>query len=424
MRLLIQSLNYAPDEIGIPKYSTEMAEWFAQKGWAVHVVTAPPYYPHWRVGQGYRAWSYSREMRKDVSLLRCPLYVPSSPNGLKRLLHLASYAATSGPAVLAEALSYRPDAIVAVAPDLMAAPAAALAAKLTGAASFLHVQDFELDLALQMGMIRRKSFARVLAGMERSFLRAFDHASAPSPAMVSQLRTRGVLPERAFIFRNWCDTGIIRPDIDPSVYRRDWAVGENDVVLLYSGSLSEKQGVMTLAEAARCLVSQSHIHFVICGAGPAKQKLAHAVQDLGNVRLLPLQPAELLPELLCAADIHLLPQIPAAADLVLPSKLAGMLASGRPVIATALPGSGIAHEIANAGIIAPPGDVNALCEAIMCLAANQPMRDLLRGNARQRAETHWSKDVILSEFETRVVEAVGAKRVANRAKRAVRIRVR
>ncbi|GEO16321.1 WcaI family glycosyltransferase [Microvirga aerophila] len=416
MRLLIQTLNYAPDEIGIPKYSTEMAEWFARQGWEVRAVTAPPYYPQWRVGQGYKGWAYARETRNDVSLLRCPLYVPAHPSGPKRLVHLASFAATSAPAVLAEAVRFQPDAVLAVAPNLMAAPAAALAAKLTGAASILHVQDFELDIALRMGLMKGKGAAGLLAAVERSIMRGFDRVSAPAPAMVARLMDKGVAPERAFLFRNWCDTDVINPDRDASSYRQEWGVGEDDIVLLYSGNLSEKQGVLSLVEAARHLADKPNIHFVICGAGPAKKKLAQAAQGLSNVRLLPLQPIERLPELLCAADIHLLPQVPAAADLVLPSKLSGMLASGRPVIATVAPGSGIAQEIDDGGLLVAPGDVTALCQAIVDLSADRARCAIMRRNARQRAETNWAKDAILSGFEARVKEAIRAKQATKQSK--------
>ncbi|MGZ3240169.1 MAG: glycosyltransferase [Burkholderiaceae bacterium] len=63
MKILIYGINYIPELTGIGKYSGEMAEWLAAGGHEVRVVTAPPYYPDWRVASGYSAWRYRRETR-------------------------------------------------------------------------------------------------------------------------------------------------------------------------------------------------------------------------------------------------------------------------------------------------------------------------------------------------------------------------
>lgn len=409
MRLLIQSLNYAPDEIGIAKYSAEMAEWFARRSWEVAVITAPPYYPAWRVTKGYRSYSYSREMRNQVCVLRCPLYVPRQPSGMKRLLHLATFAVSSAPAMYLEARRFKPDAIIAVAPALMAAPFSAFVARSTHTVSLLHVQDFELDVALQVGLLDPKGYMDLLSSIERFILGCFDGVSAPSLNMVEKLAEKGVACNCAFPFRNWCDTEVIRPNVKNSRYRQEWDVHEYDLVILYSGTLSEKQGILTIADLARSLMHYKHVQFVVCGDGPARGKLENATRDLSNVRILPLQPSSQLPELLCSADIHLLPQVKEAADLVLPSKLSGMLASGRPVIATVLPNSGIADEIGDGGIIVPPGDVDALCEAILWLAARPERRYQMGRAARNQAVARWSKEAILSNFEDRLKALIIAK---------------
>lgn len=90
-------------------------------------------------------------------------------------------------------------------------------------------------------------------------------------------------------------------------------------------------------QAVQRLVDRKDLLFVICGEGSERQTLRTQAQALGNVRFVPLQPLERLNALLKLADIHLLPQRADAADLVMPSKLTGMLASGRPVVATAQP---------------------------------------------------------------------------------------
>src|SRR5215210_3497177 len=101
MRILIYGINYTPEIIGTGKYTGEMGEWLAGRGHEVRVVTAPPYYPAWRVAPGSAAWRYRRERVAGAAVLRCPVWVPGKPSGLTRLLHLASFSAASAPAVLA-----------------------------------------------------------------------------------------------------------------------------------------------------------------------------------------------------------------------------------------------------------------------------------------------------------------------------------
>jgi colanic acid biosynthesis glycosyl transferase WcaI len=108
---------------------------------------------------------------------------------------------------------------------------------------------------------------------------------------------------------------------------------------------------------------------------------------------------ERLNELLNAADIHLLPQRADAADLVMPSKLTGMLASGRPVIATAAPGTQVADAVEGSGIVVPPGDPAALRDAVLLLASNRAMRVEMGREARRYAEEHLGRDQVLRKFE-------------------------
>ena len=80
MRILIHGINYHPEQIGIGKYTGEMAIWLAKRGHDVHVVTALPYYPSWQVAKEYAAWQYRREIRSGVSVFRCPFVGPIKSN--------------------------------------------------------------------------------------------------------------------------------------------------------------------------------------------------------------------------------------------------------------------------------------------------------------------------------------------------------
>jgi colanic acid biosynthesis glycosyl transferase WcaI len=151
MRVLVYGMNYFPEPVGIGKYTAEMAEWLAGRGHEVRVVAAPPYYPAWKVAEGYRGRRYGRESIRGVEIFRCPLLIPKNPEGAVRLLHFLSFAVSSFPVMLAQAF-WRPDAVFAVAPTLFCAPCALAAARLAGARAWLHVQDFEVEAFFRAGV--------------------------------------------------------------------------------------------------------------------------------------------------------------------------------------------------------------------------------------------------------------------------------
>jgi colanic acid biosynthesis glycosyl transferase WcaI len=114
---------------------------------------------------------------------------------------------------------------------------------------------------------------------------------------------------------------------------------------------------------------------------------------------MPLQPFEKFNELLNMADVHLLPQREDAADLVMPSKLGGMLASGRPILATAHSGTQVAETVKQAGLVVPPGNVSAFVEALLFMESNQEQCQEWGKRAREIAVQEWDKEQILLKFE-------------------------
>src|SRR5262249_19743019 len=193
---------------------------------------------------------------------------------------------------------------------------------------------------------------------------------------------KGVDERRCVFFPNWVDTASIFPMPEPSPLRREFAIPDDAVVTLYSGSMGAKQGIEQLIDAARLLVDRPMIRIVICGDGAGLAKLQSMAGGLPNVRFLPLQPAERLNALLNLADIHLLPQKPSVADLVMPSKLIGMLASGRPVVATAQEGSEVASVVGQCGVVVPPQNPSTFAAAIAALSEDPRRRAALGVKAR------------------------------------------
>lgn len=407
IRVLIVALNYAPELVGCAKYTTELAEELVARGHVVEVVAAPPYYPQWKIAEPYSGARWGREVRNDVTVHRTPLYVPPTPSGVKRILHLASFGAAALPTAVRAARRFRPDLVFAVAPTLAAAGAALAAAKATKAKAWLHVQDFEVDAAFDLGLLSSGAARRLALGMERWLLRRFDRVSSIAPAMVSLLRTKGVAAEQTIELRNWVDLDAFPTWVSSdTAYRAQLGIAADQIVALYSGNMAGKQGIEALADvAARLKAVDAPVTLLLCGEGPARATLETACQGLANVKFLPLQPLERLPELLATADIHLLPQRPEAADLVLPSKLTGMLASGRPVVAMATQGTGLAEEVAGCGLVVEP-DAASMTQGVLALAADADLRRTLGGAGKARARSRWRKRAIIDGFVNEVARTV------------------
>jgi colanic acid biosynthesis glycosyl transferase WcaI len=417
-----------------------MATWLVAQGHQVRVVTAPPYYPAWAVSPGYSGRSYQRSVWHGATVLRCPLWVPRQPGGVKRLLHLASFALSSLPVMLGQ-VAWRPQVVWVVEPALFCAPTAVLVARLCGAKAWLHVQDFEVDAAFSLGLLRGERVRAWVTGFERWLMRRFDVVSTISRRMHALLLLKGVLPAKAEIAPNWVDLEAITPSMmaalapafeddlsgglgtpqePPNRFRAQLGIAPTTVVALYSGNMGTKQGLDLLSDAATLLAQAAQakreagepfpeIVLVLCGNGAGRADLVQRCAGLPNVHFLDLQPLAHLSELLGMADVHMLPQRADAADLVMPSKLIGMLASGRPVLATAHAGTELAHVVQGAaqrnepcGMVVPPAEPLAFADALFQLALDPDTRYLMGEAARRYAEEHLHVDAVLGRFADRL----------------------
>ena len=395
MKILIYSVYFSPDLTGNGKYVGEMASWLASQGHSVRVITAPPYYPKWELPSQYKAPIYRREEWQGVRVWRAPLWVPAKPGGAARLLHLLTFAMTSLPVMLRQIL-WRPDIVLTVTPSIFCAPTGWVTSRLSGATAWIHLQDLEVDVAFELGLLKGNLLQKVVLGVERWLLRRFDKVSTISRRMFERLSNKGVDRSRLSLFPNWVDLTKITPGGGTGEFRSELGISADAIVVLFSGTLGAKQGLQVIPAAARLLAQRQDIVFVICGDGPMKPEVEMAKKSLPNLRTLPLQPINRLGELLATADIHLLPQSPGAADLVLPSKLSGMLASGRPIIATCSSGTELHWVVSQCGVSVPPEDDIGLAGAIVRLADDEAERRILGKRARAWAEANIDRDSVLS----------------------------
>lgn len=411
MKILILGLNFAPELIGVGKYTGELAAWFGKQGHEVKVVTSPPYYPAWKIGEGYRSYLYRREQRDGIDILRCPLWVPNHPTTLKRIIHLVSFAASSALPSLWHGLFWRPDIVWTVEPTSFTAPTAWLAARSGDATACLHIQDLEVEAAVGLRMLSKSWVIRASSLLYGWLLRRFDHVSTISEQMREQLPSYNVSRKRCSMFPNWVDIEAIQPLETPSSFREELGLPEDKIVALYSGNMGSKQGVESLGHLARTLVDLPNLHFVFAGDGSLRADVEAMTADLANVTMLPLQPNERFNDLLNLADIHLLPQRQSTVSFTLPSKFGGMMASGRPAVVQADQGE-LATVAAKCGIVVPSGDASAMANAVRRLATNADERRRLGKMARRYADLHLSRDAVLSRHEQQLFEAI-----ARRARR-------
>lgn len=406
MRVLVLSINYAPELTGIGKYTAEMCAWLARRGHEVRVVTALPYYPEWRIHEGYRHRPPRREHIERVQVERCRLWVPAKPSGAKRIIHLLSFALSSLPRLLG-AIGWRPHIVMVIEPPIFCLPGAWLLARLTGATAWLHVQDLEVDAAFELGIVPPVLRKLVMAA-ERVALSRFDQVSTISAAMRRRLCEKGVSPKRCGLLENWVDCRTIYPLDRPSSYRQFLGITEKEFVALYAGNMGEKQGLEIVVDVARALAHLPDISFVMCGDGAARARLERLAQGAPNIRWLPLQSADRLNDLLNLADVHLLPQRAGAADLVMPSKLLGMMASGRPVLATAQPDSDLAKIVSHVGDVVAPGDTEALVASLLRFRADVSFREKRGHSARCYAYENFAIDSILDRLDAKMRSCICA----------------
>ena len=424
--LMLVSHNYAPEPTGIPYYNTAMAEWFVCRGWRVTVLTGIPHYPWWQVPEEYAQRDYSNgrgdEVINGVRVMRVRHFVPRPPvSGKDRMALDASYVwnwlLRAG--TLSRRPEDRPDAIIGVAPPFLIGALLIHLRHLFRAPVVYHVQDLQVDAALDLNML--PSWLRQpLRACETWQLERVDLVTACGRGMLPRLTAKGQLRMRARHWPNWADIDLMRPWRGPNPERAALHGTGGACRVLYSGNLGRKQGLDVLLKAARLLAKATRgspeIALTIAGAGAERQALAHAAYDLPLVAIQDLRPTEHLRPFLAAADIHVIPMRRESADLVLPSKLLNILAVGRPVVVTADSGTELAEMVRDSGggLVVPPEDPVALATALQFLAANPLLCQHMGESGRKWIVENLGIDAVLKRVERDLLGLVRAKGLQKR----------
>jgi colanic acid biosynthesis glycosyl transferase WcaI len=399
MRVLIYSYNYAPEPIGIAPLMTELAEGLVKRGHEVRVITAMPNYPQRQIYEDYRGKFYCQEERNGVIVQRSFVWVKPQPNLIDRILLDGSFVISS----FFQALrGWRPDVILLTVPPLPVAVPANLLGWIYNCPVVLNLQDILPEAAVHVGLLQSPALIKVMESLEKFAYRTAHTISVIADGFVDNLQGKGVSTDKITCIPNWVDTNFIRPLPQENSFRAEFGL-EGKFVALYAGNIALTQGLETVVEAATQLRHIPEIVFVIVGEARAIEQLQEHCDACGatNVKLLPFQPRERLPEMLAAANVGLIVQRKHVVSFNMPSKTQVLLASGRAVIAS-VPSTGSAAkaiEKSHGGLVVEPENPVALAASIEELYNNPSRAEAMGKQGRQFALDRYTFEQALTQYE-------------------------
>ena len=411
-RLWILSLNYAPEPMGFAPHATALAEYLAERGHHVTVITGFPFAPQWKRWPEYRGVFSSQAIENKVAVRRVSHFIPRRAGAMsQRVAMEASFCLAAALVLLPQLLNRRarPDAVLYIG----AQPALAMLARWIGAVTrvpyFVNVNDLAAQAAADVGIVRDGWIQRVLERVEFAAYLPSAGASVLCRTFAEALIAKGYLADRIRVIRSPVNLDLVRPVPFRAEYREALGLPGGAFVVLFAGSMGLKQGLTNVVEAAHRARDREGdkrpIVWVLVGDGETRGQLDQFAKqhELGDaVRLLPFQPAESMSRMFAAADVLLLNQLAAVKNTVIPSKLLTYMAAGRPVLAavnSSSQGAEILRE-ANGGMLVAPEDPLALVRGVEALMSAGP-GPLAAMGARNRAyaEQHFDQRKILAEHE-------------------------
>ncbi|WP_207534007.1 WcaI family glycosyltransferase [Desertivirga arenae] len=413
--VLIIGINFHPEPTGIGKYTGELGFYLSQNDFNVDVITGFPYYPNWKVFDGYGNWFYSHQTVDGVNITRCPLYVPAKMTGLKRMLQDLTFFITAFFILLQKMLSFKQyDMLFVASPSFLSGFLGGLYRFFYRKTKFVyHIQDLQIDAAEELGMIKSNRLLKVMKYLERSILVHADWVTTISDGMQKRIAEKDCRLQRQYIFPNWVDFSTIKAKKPNLSVIKKLNIPVDKRLVFYSGAVGEKQGLeMILDTAQNAKAALPDVFFVIAGSGPYASVLKEraANQGLNNLMFIGLQELDVFNELLNFAFIHLVIQKDKASNLLLPSKLTNILAVGGLCIVTAARETSL-HDIVagnNLGIVTKPECTNALWDAIYSVCNDSDQVAELKKNAMIYASKYLRKESIIENFLEEV--GIGSRR--------------
>ena len=394
-RVFFLNRFFLPDHSATSQLVGDVTTHLVSYGHDVHVMTSQQLYDE------PRARLPSRETMKGVQVHR----VSTTHFGRSRLVGRAiDYVSFYASAWRTLRTVVQPDdVIVAMTDPPLISLVAMQVADRRGAHLVNWLQDIYPEIAVELGVpflhgpiLQSISYLR-----DRSLKTAADNVVLGNN-MAEKVAARGVAKDRIHIIANWSDDDAIVPVVArDNPLRRQWGL-ENKFVVGYSGNLGRAHEFDTVLAAAERLRDNSNIVFLCIGGGHLRSRLANNVQQrgLGNFQFKDYQGQAALKFSLGVPDVHWVSLRPEVEGLIVPSKVYGIAAAGRPLIAICAKNGEISRMVERyqCGVVVEPGNVQALVESILqlsndtasCAQMGQRARTMLQANfTRQQALERW-----------------------------------
>ena len=383
MHVAFFNRSYYPDTTATGQLLTDLCEDLVREhGYRVSVVTGPPLQPaadYQRQGAGL----VSRETHHGVEIHR----VRGTRFDKMRFAGRASnYVSYFGGACYAGLRLDRPDVLVALTDPPIIGLAAWLASKRFGAPLVMAFQDLFPEVAALLPDFHSDTINGALQRVNQFLVRRAAQNVALGETMRARLiENKGAPAERTIIIPSWADTTAIQPALKRNAFAEQHGLADKFIVM-HSGNLGLSQGLEHLIEAAALLRHIPDVQVVFQGEGVKKAELEEMVRAraLPNVSFLPYAPRHRLSEAFAAADVFVVSLQAGLAGYIVPSKLYGFLAAGRPYIAAVEDSCEVAAITRkyDCGLIARPGDPRVLAERVEALYRDRSLASRLGENAR------------------------------------------
>lgn len=399
MRIGLVCQYFPPEVAPIGVMVSELAQDLALVGHEVTIYTGFPNHPRGEVFTGYHCQLRGQIERLSVGVMvrRNWLYVTPSKSFLPRVLNYVSFALST----LLSTIRRRQDVYLIISPPLSNFFIGILL-RLLGRRYVLNVQDIYPDAAVALGVLRNSVLIGILKRVERLAYRMADTITVISKGFRSNLIAKGVSADKLMVISNWINLDEIQPQPKINSFSVEHKISDRFVVL-YSGTIGLVSGAEIMTEVAHLLEDEAGIALMIVGEGIVKSRLQVEAEarKLNNIRFLPFQPREVLPELLSSASVGIVTLKPGHGGNSVPSKILGYLAAGRPVIASVDPASDTWAfvEEADCGICVPPGDAPALADAVRRLNQDPGLVRRLGRNGRDYLEKNLSRTAVTKLYE-------------------------
>jgi len=318
---------FDPDQSATSQILTDLARALVTSGLTVHVVCSRQLY----TDAGARL--PQEEERSGVTIHRVATTRFGRARLASRSIDYVSFYLSAGLTLLR--ILSRGDVLIAKTDPPLISILAVIVSHLRGAALVNWQQDVFPEVASLLGANPLPEWLdSLLRRLRDSSLRSARMNVLISTRMFAYFRQRGIPLLQLRVIENWANANAIAPKPTSASELRARLGYIDHFVVCYSGNLGRAHEFHTLLAAAIALRSEPSVVFLMIGGGTRMELLRRAVAEhgLGNFNFLPYQPRDELEDSLAAADLHLVSLLPALEGMIMPSKLYGILAAGRPLI--------------------------------------------------------------------------------------------